>query len=252
MKTAFSLLITLGAFSLASCSVSVRQSHLGIDSIASDRMIGNADTADHFFVTGAQYDSLFDSIQYKTRILGNVWVPNTRSQNALFGTYAPGTHALLWIAYGYGRGDGRACTYSISRAEDAVFIMGYFSDSTRFSYNDGSAKSALLVAQGKTDMFLAKYRYSDGRLLWINGGGTAGRDVGYSYLDPHGFSVAVSETRMRADSVVHTCTRCFDGGNMRFEDSTADADSTAFMEVMFNKTNGTINRIRSVKIKPKY
>lgn len=211
------------------------------------------------FASATFYDTKYDSIEYRTS-RGTLVVANDGTANCIVGRYDMQTEQLLWVAVGGGKGNDRGCNYFILPSENALFAVGYFSDTAYFSYNDGSSNFATLASKGETDIFVARYAYDTGVLQWINGGGSSGRDFGYMYTDPQGIiRYHQAKVCVACDSLVplfHVWGSCF-GREVRFDNASGSADdrmlandSAKFMRISFDRAGGVATELRLDSLMP--
>ncbi len=211
------------------------------------------------FTSSATYSDEYDSITYVTA-QGRLTVANNRSASYIVGRYDLQTKQLLWIAVGIGSGDGRACASTVlAPPENAVYVLGYFSNETEFvsSYNPSTINRA--TSQGKTDLILAKYDYETGRQYWTNAGGGTGNDLGYMYTKSGG-TFMHDESCMRCDSVgplLRLWARCW-GDSVGFvnapgsaDDRIVAVDTTRFVKITLDRGSGLVTELGIDSVMPR-
>lgn len=210
------------------------------------------------FTTSALYADEYDSITYVTA-RGELTVPNDHSSSYIVGRYDLKTMKLLWVAVGVGPGDDKACaSIALAPPENALYVLGYFSDEARFvsSYNPNGVNTA--TSRGKTDLVIAKYDYETGRQYWTNSGGSSGNDLGYVYTKS-GNTFMHDESCIRCDSVgplLRLWARSW-GDSVRFinapgpaDDRIVAVDSTRFVKITLDRGSGLATELSIDSIMP--
>lgn len=127
------------------------------------------------FATATTFDrGRYDSIEFRTT-QGTLTLKNTGGQICVIGRYDTLTNALIWVTEGHGPGFTMGCNYQLSPVENAVFAVGYFSDSTTFRDLSGGRKKA--KSSGGTDLFVMRLSYTNGAVAWVKSGGSPTSDV---------------------------------------------------------------------------
>jgi hypothetical protein len=102
---------------------------------------------------------------------------------------------------------------------------------------DGSGKFRYLVSQGLTDMFVARYRYDNGDLVWLSSGGGHNGDVLIQYPDTLGKMEWNSPMALdNKDSTIDAYAYFF--GSCDFGGMKVDAGKGAGLKVTYDKLTG--------------
>ncbi len=223
-----------------------------VDSTLSVPMLAYSLT-DGFFTTGAQYDPSYDSIRYLPCRGEMACFKNDNSRTALFGR-CDSTNKLLWIRYGGGPGDDVAFNYSYVPLENAVYVLGYFSDSAFFPYTykngkDSGSAVAKVATHGFTDMFVARCNSETGELIWINGVGSPGRDVALTVTDSLGQNLHIEAAMKPELAVLYVWAKC--GAPYQFGNKTLNSNSTNFVMFTFDRLRGELLNAQVVASIPK-
>lgn len=211
------------------------------------------------FTTSATYSDEVDSIKYVTAN-GTLAIVNDRSPIYLVGRYNLATKQLLWIAIGAGPGDDKACgSIALAPPENALYVIGYFSDTARFSSSYNPRAVASVISHGRTDIVIAKYDYETGRQYWVNGGGGTGNDLGYMYSRSDSMFMH-DESCMRCDSVgplLRLWVRSW-GDSVGFanapdpaDDRIIGADSTRFVKIVIDRSSGVVTELGNDSLMPR-
>jgi hypothetical protein len=210
-----------------------------------DRLMREDTTKTGFFTNVSLFDSKYDEIEYQTT-RGNVIVENDGTQNFIACRYDTNTYKPIWIATGGGTGGDGGCNYYTDPPENAVYVVGYFEGTARFTVKAGSRKYKEIISNGMGDMFLAKYSYDNGELLWIASGGSVNADV--IFLDNVG--ARHKETYMTLDKSVVTVYANFFGA-AKFGNKSIDAKlSGSAVQISYDKATGEVKNVGFVTALP--
>jgi hypothetical protein len=232
------------ACTMFSCNVRVKRPHQAVFATVERLMRGDT-TKTGFFTNTLLFDAKYNEILYKTT-KGNVVVENDGTQNFFACRYDPETYAPIWIAVGGGTGGDGGCNYYTVPPENAVYVVGYFEGTAYFPIKAGSRKYKEIISNGMVDMFVAKYNYDNGELLWIASGGSVNADV--VFLDNVG--ARHKETLITVDSsVVTVYTNFF--GTAKFGDKSIDAKiSGSAVQISYDKATGEVKNVGFVTTLP--
>lgn len=229
---------------LLSCTVKVKHPHCAVFSTVDALMRGDT-TRTGFFTNVSLFDNKYEEIEYALR-QGSVFVPNDATQNFIACRYDTATYKPIWIATGGGRGGDGGCNYYTDPPENAVYIVGYFEDTAYFPIKAGSKKYKEIISNGMADMFIAKYSYDKGELLWIASGGSVNADV--IFLDSVG--ARHKETYMRLDDSSVTVYANF-FGIAKFGNKLIDAKlSGSAVQISYDKATGEVKDVQFVTSLP--
>lgn len=229
---------------LFACNPRVTLPHIAIFSTVEPLMRSDT-TRTGFFTNVSLFDTAYDEIQYLTTG-GNVHVPNDGTQNFLLCRYDTVTLQPIWVAVGGGKGGDGGCNYYTVPPENAVYVVGYFEDTAYFPRKAGMPECDTLISCGMVDMFIAKYSYSNGMLLWCTSGGSKYSDVVFS----DNLGARHQETFMVVDSeVVTVYTNFF--GPARFGNQSINAPLTgSVVQICFDKHTGIVRNARIPDLLP--
>lgn len=231
---------------LWSCNPRVTLPHVAVFSTV-EQLVRSDTTRTGFFTTATLFDTAYDEILYQTT-QGNVLVPNDGTQNFLLCRYDTATMQPIWIATGGGSGGDGGVNYYTVPPENAVYVVGYFEDTAYFPYRAGWSSCDTLMSYGMVDMFLAKYSYDNGELLWCTSGGSAYSDI--IFTDALG--ARHQETMLLVDTVNVTLYANFFGPAL-FGDRSIDAPrSGAAIQISFDKETGAVRDVRLATALPEH
>ncbi len=198
-----------------------------------------------FFTNVSLFDTAYDEIKYVTT-QGNIYVPNEGSQNFLLCRYDTATLQPIWVAVGGGRGGDGGCNYYTVPPENAVYVVGYFEDTAYFPHRAGMLVCDTLISNGMADMFIAKYSYSNGVLLWCRSAGSKYSDIIFT----DNLGARHQETILIVDSVHITVYANF-FGPLRIGDQSVNASlSGSAVQISFDKKTGAVREAQIPTVLP--
>lgn len=226
-----------------SCNMRVRHPQTAIFSTVETLMRGDRSRTG-FFTNTSLYDKKYEQIEYRT-IQGAVFVPNDGTQNVLLCRYDTVSLKPIWVQTAGGKGGDGGLNYYTVPPENAVYVVGCFEDTAYFPKNPRSPVCDTVISHGMVDLFIAKYRFETGELLWVRSGGSAYSDVVFIYGGSRH-----TETYMTVDSAVVTVyANFFDSAT--FGDRKIDAKTSgSAVQIAYRKTDGEVSDLRFVTALP--
>ena len=193
-----------------------------------------------FFTNTSLFDVKYQEIEYRTA-RGNIFVKNDGSQNILICRYDTATLQPIWVQAAGGRGGDGGLNYYTVPPENAVYVVGCFEDTAYFPRLPGSPNCDTIVSRGNADMFIAKYSYDTGALLWVRSGGSVNSDVVFMYG-----GVRHTETLMLVDSTAVTICANFFGEAIFSGRSIAAKPTGSAIAILYDKQDGSVLSVRFV------
>ncbi len=230
---------------LCSCNVRVRHPHAAVFSAVEPLMRGDT-TRTGFFTNTSLFDAKYQDIHYRTK-LGDVFVKNDTTQNVLVCRYDTATMQPIWVQTAGGKGGDGGLNYYTVPPENAVYVVGIFEGTAYFPRHPGSSMYDSVVSRGMADIFIAKYSYDTGALVWVRSGGSKYSDVVFTYN-----GIRHTETLMAVDTAVVTVYANF-FGSATFGCLSIDAKLTgSAVQISYDKISGDVREVSFVQELPTF